>query len=270
MGLRYRRKLRPSNTGQNGFIKGSHTGCPFTFFEGMLQSTPQKTLLEAGMIWISLRQAGSDIWDELFHLMLFNVVTLLGTILIIPWPFVTFGLFEMAYDIGQGKGIKFTAFFSRAAQVWKQAYIWGLINLAAIIVILINLRFYATLEASWAAIAQILMVGIATFWFALQLIALPIYPRLEEPGFKLALRNAAILIGRYPFPVLTLLIIVVAVVALIIFVPQLNLFIMLGFFSFTAVLCNRMVGAMVRKELGEEVGNTEQEDPGFNIDVDDK
>ena len=222
------------------------------------------------MIWTSIRQAGTDIWDELLNLVLFNVVTLLGTILIIPWPFVTFGLFEMAYDIGQGKGIKFTAFFTRAAQVWKQAYLWGGINLVAIIVVLINLRFYAAFEASWAAIAQILMVGFATFWFALQLIVLPIYPRLEEPGFKIALRNAAVLMGRYPLPALTILVIVAVMTALTLFVQQCSLFVMLGFFSVTAVLCNRMVGAMVRRELGEVPGNTEEKDPGFNIDLEEE
>jgi uncharacterized membrane protein YesL len=222
------------------------------------------------MIWATLKQTGSDIWDELLHMVLFNVITLFGTILIIPWPFVTFGLFEMVYDIGQGKGIKFTAFFSRAAQVWKQAYIWGGINLGVIIVVLINLNFYGNFAASWASFAQIIMFGFAVFWFALQLIVLPIYPRLEEPGFKLALRNAAVLMGRHPLPTLTVLVIVGAMVALTILVQQCNWFVMLGFFSFTAVLCNRMVGAMVRQELGEEPVDTDEEDPGFNIEVDEE
>jgi uncharacterized membrane protein YesL len=221
------------------------------------------------MIWTALKQTGSDIWDEMLNLVLFNVVTFIGTILIIPWPFVIFGLFEMVYDVGQGKGIKFTAFFTRAAQVWKQAYVWGGINLGVIIVVLINLNFYGNFEASWAEIAQIIMFGISVFWFVLQLIVLPIYPRLEEPGFRLALRNAAVLMGRYPLPTLTMLLIVGAMIALTIFVRQCSWFLVVGLFSFPAVLCNRMVGAMVRKELGEELVDTE-EDSGFNIDVDEE
>lgn len=222
------------------------------------------------MIWTSLKHVGSDIWDELFNLIVFNVVTLIGTILIIPWPFVTFGLFEMTYDISQGKGIKFTTFFTRAAQVWKQAYVWGGINLGVIIIVAINLNFYGNFVATWASVAQILMLGVAVFWFTLQLVILPLYPRLEEPGFKIALRNAAVLMGRYPLPTLTVFIIVAAMTAFTIYIRQCNLFVVLGYFSFTAVLCNRMVSAMVRKELGDEAVDTDKEDPGFNIDLDEE
>jgi hypothetical protein len=217
------------------------------------------------MIWTALKQTVSEIWEELLYLILFNVIALVGIILIIPWPFVTFGLFEVAYDIGQGKGIKFTTFFTRAAQVWKQAYIWGAINLGAIIVLAVNLNFYANTTASWAAFAQILMMGLSIFWFTLQLIMLPLYPRLEEPGFRLALRNAAVLIARYQLPTLTILIILAVVVGLTVFLQQ-YWFVLLGFFSFTAVLCNCMVSAMLKKELGEDPAQSEAEDPGFNLD----
>ena len=220
------------------------------------------------MIWSVLKQAGSDIWDELFYLILFNVITLLGTILIIPWPLVIFGLYEMAYDIGQGKGIKFTSFFNRAVRVWKPAYIWGGINLGAIIVLAINVNFYANITATWAGAAQIIMVGLLIVWVVLQLLMLPIYPRLEEPDFRLALRNAAILIARYPFPVLIMLGIVAALIGLMVIIP---LFALLGVFSVIAVLSNRMMAEMVKRELGQDVGNTSaQEDPGFNIDGDEK
>lgn len=214
------------------------------------------------MIWTALKQTVSEIWDELLYLMLFNVIALIGIILIIPWPFVTFGLFEIAYDIGQGKGIKFTTFFTRAAQVWKQAYIWGIINLGVIIVLAVNLNFYANSTASWAAVAQILIMGLTIFWFTLQLIMLPLYPRLKEPGFRIALRNAAILIARYQLPTLVILVIMAVVIGLTAFLQQ-YWFLLMGFFSFTAVLCNRMVAEMVKKELGEA---PEEEDPGFNLD----
>jgi hypothetical protein len=83
----------------------------FIFSRGMYNLCPKLVgALEAGMIWIALKQTGADIWDEILSLLIFNVITLVGMVLSIPWPFVTFGLFEMAYDIGQGKGVKFSAF----------------------------------------------------------------------------------------------------------------------------------------------------------------
>jgi hypothetical protein len=74
--------------------------------------------------------------------------------------------------------------------------------------------------------------------------------------------------GKYPLPTLTVLIIVIAMTALTAYIQQCNWFVMLGYFSITAVLSNRMVGAMIRRELGDEPGDTEEEDPGFNIEVD--
>ena len=251
-------------------MKGSRYGCPFTFFEGNVTIQAIKTSPEAGMIWTVLKQTGADIWEELLNLVLFNIVVLVGTVLIIPWPFVTFGLFEMTYDIGVGKGIKFAMLFSRATQVWKQAYIWGGINLGIAVVVLTNLNFYVNFATWWAMIAQVLLVLSTTFWFALQLIMLPLYPRLEKPGFKIALRNAAVLMARYPLPALTMLFIVSIGVGLIFVIRQCNLFAVLGIFSFIAVLCNRMVGAMVKKELGTDSGKIEDEDPGFNLDVDEE
>jgi len=240
------------------------------FHGEMLQSGLQKISPEVGMIWTAIKQAGADIWEELLNLVLFNLVVLAGTLLIIPWPFVTFGLFEMTYDIGQGKGIKFAMLFSRAAQVWKQAYIWGGINLGIVIVVLTNLNFYANFATWWAMMAQTLLILAATFWLALQLIMLPLYPRLEKPGFKIALRNAAVLMARYPLPALTILFIVSLMIGLTFVIRQCNLFAVLGIFSFIAVFCNRMVGAVVKKEIGTDSGGIEENDPGFNLDKDEE
>jgi hypothetical protein len=110
------------------------------------------------------------------------------------------------------------------------------------------------------------MLGIAIFWFALQLIMLPLYPRLEEPGFKIALRNAAVLLARNPLPFLTMLLIVWVMVALTLMIQPCTWFVLLGVFSFTAVFCNRMVGAWVKKELGDDIGRANEKGMGFNLD----
>ena len=198
------------------------------------------------MIWDVIKQSAADIWDEMLYLMIFNVIWLIGTLLIIPWPFVTFGIFAVAYDIGQNKGIKFTTFFSHARRVWKQAYIWGGINLGLLIVLLVNINFYGNIRAQWAEIAQILIIGFTLFWGILQLVALPIYPRLEEPGFKLAMRNAVVVMGRYPLATLSLIAVVVVIGVISYFF---QIIILLGAFSIITIVANRMVGAIIKREL---------------------
>ncbi len=216
------------------------------------------------MIWTSLKKAGTDIWDELLYMIIFNVISLIGTLLVLPWPLVTFGMFEMAYDVGQGKGLKFSEFFTRPAKKWKQVYIWGGINLGLLVLIFVNINFYATFQVAWAGVVQALIIGVGGFWLILQLIMLAVYPRLETPGFREALRNAMILVARHPLAVVTLLALVIIMVVLTFAIQQCNWFVFLGLFSFPAIFSNRLVEAMIKKEFGEDVDDVQDE--GMNIE----
>jgi len=201
------------------------------------------------MILDVLKNSAGDIWEEMLYLIVFNVIWLLGSLLIIPLPFVTFGLFFIVHDIGQGKGIKFSAFFGYARQNWKDAYIWGAINAGILLVLGINLTFYGDIAgtgAQWAFLVRILIVGALILWGVLQLIVLPLYPRLEEPGFRIALRNAAVLLGRHPGPVFMLLVIAVAILVLSVIFPAISF---LGSMALIAIVTNRLVEALVEQEL---------------------
>jgi hypothetical protein len=205
------------------------------------------------MIWYVLKNSAIDIWDEMFYLVVFNIIWVLGTCLIIPWPFVTFGLFAVAYDISQGKGINFIAFFVHARQMWKQAYIWGGINLAILFVLWINFTFYFNYGARWTDFTGMFVLGLTVFWIILQLIILPIYPRLEKPGFKLALQNAMIIAARHPLALLFLLIIIVGVGAVTLLLSAITIPIsFLIAFSVIAVATNRLVEALIKRELKRE------------------
>ena len=202
------------------------------------------------LIWYALKKAGGDIWEELLYLMMFNVFWLLGSLLLLPMPLLTFGLVFTAYDIGQGKGIKFNTFLGHMRRMWKQALIWGGFNLGLAIIVWINLNFYAGFQTQWAPIAQMFIISLTIFWAILQLVTLPLYPRLEEPSFRIALRNAAILVGRYPLVILVLVIMAVLIGVISSLFPVLAF---LGVMSLIAVVANRMVGAIVDRELEREV-----------------
>jgi uncharacterized membrane protein YesL len=203
-----------------------------------------------GTIWGIIKQSAADFWDEFLYLMIFNAVWLLGSLLVLPWPYLTFALFFTAHEIGQGKAIKFSTFFMGAVPFWKQAYIWGVINLLTVFILWFNLNFYANFGTGWAAIVQIIFLAMIVLWVVLQIVALPMYPRLEEPGFKTALRNAGILLGRYPHVALVLIMIVA------LFVNISSLFPLFAFFgagAFTAILANRAVATLLERELGRDM-----------------
>jgi uncharacterized membrane protein YesL len=200
------------------------------------------------LIWKSIKLAGTDLWDELLYLILLNFICLVGTLLIIPWPFVTFGLFFVMYDVSQGKGVKFDTFFKQPAKLWKQAYLWGLTNIGIAAIVWVNLNFYAAYSAQWARMVQIFFVGVGLTWFVLQLAVLPMYPRLKQPGLKLVFRNAFVLLARYPGLIIALLLLTIFVGAISIYVPLLIIFCAV---SGVAVVANQLVGNAVANELAE-------------------
>jgi hypothetical protein len=201
------------------------------------------------MIWQVLKNSLADVWDEMLYVVLFNIIWLLGTLLIIPWPAVTFGLAHIVYDIGQSKGIKFGKFWQYIRQTWKQAYIWGGINLVVLLTVWLNLNFYATIETDWAGYLQILFIGLTGFWLIWQLITLVFYPRLRTPNFALALRNAAIVMGKYPLLTIAFIGMVLLVMAIAVFF---QILMAIGAISVVFIMANRVVDAVVKKEKGPE------------------
>jgi uncharacterized membrane protein YesL len=201
------------------------------------------------MIWAIIKNSASDIWDEMLYLIIFNIIWVISLLLVIPWPLATFGLFFTVCDISEAKGIGFGTFWEHARRLWRQAYLWGGINLGVFLIAWINLNFYARLDAEWAGLAQMFVLALMLFWLILQLIALAFYPRLEQPRLKLALRNAGVTMGRYPLVTLALVIVVGVVLVIASFFRAIFF---LGAFAVIAVAANRLVTAVVAKEKREE------------------
>jgi hypothetical protein len=201
------------------------------------------------MIWNIVKKSALDLWDEMLFMIVFNVIWFIGTIFVITWPFVTFGLFYTVRDVGEGRGIHFSTFFSYAWQMLKPAYIWGGTNLALFVAIWFNLTFYAGIEASWAVTVRLFIISLTACWIVLQLIMLALYPRLVEPSFRLALRNAAIIVGRYPLQVVLMLAIILSLVVISVLLSALAVLIT---FSVVAILVNNLVDIIVNQELDRQ------------------
>ena len=198
------------------------------------------------VLWTILKKALLDFWEDMLHLIIFNVLWLVGVLLIIPYPFMTFGLFYTVYDIGQGKGIKMSTPFKYGKQTWKPAYVWGIINVVVLFLFWVNFRFYTGFEAQWAVVMQLFFIALTIFWVILQMIALAIYPRLVEPGFKLAVRNAAVIMARYPLVMLMLLVLIILLAVATAFFTAIAF---VALFAFLAVLANSIVAVLLEKEL---------------------
>jgi uncharacterized membrane protein YesL len=209
------------------------------------------------MIVDIFKKSALDVWEEALYLIIFNVIWFLGALLILPLPFLTFALFFTVYDISQGKGVKFGAFFEYGRQMWKQAYTWGVINLGVFVLAWINISFYRQIAAQWAAVIQMVIIAMTVFWAILQLVSLPMYPRLKEPGFRLALRNAAAVVGLQPLAIFSLIVIVGLVGIITLFFQAI---VFLAAISIIAVTANRTVEEVLQRVMNKKEETEIQEE----------
>lgn len=198
------------------------------------------------LLWPIIKKSVTDLWDEMLLLLLFNIIWVMGAVLIIPLPLVTFGLIFITREVTAGRGIKFGQFWGYMRRYWLAAYIWGVLNVAALWLLWFNVTFYAGLMARWAAVAQAIFLALMMFWLLWQLVALAMYPRLVEPRFKLAARNAAIIIGKNPVIVILVALVIVFLLVITGFAPALGL---AGVVSLIALLLNNMIDVLLKKEL---------------------
>lgn len=208
----------------------------------VLKSTAMKN------IWEIIKKSTIDLWDEMLYMVLFNVIWLIGTLLILPWPFVTFALYFIAIDVADGKGIKWSKFWGYGRKNLKSAYIWGGVNVVALGLMWFNIIFYSRFNAAWAQILQLFFLSLLAFWLLVQHIAVVLYPRLVEPSYKLALRNAAILVGKYPVVSLVVMVLSGAMILVSAFFPALAFMIV---FAYVAIIIANTAHVLLRKELAE-------------------
>lgn len=133
------------------------------------------------------------------------ITSTLNIVLVLPFVFFLFALYAVLFDCRQNNVISLKSYFRYIRTTWKQALIFGLVNIVFALMVGWNLRFYAQFQTNWALVLQYVFLSISLIWSILQIIMLPLFPRLENPQFKLALRNSAAILASYWLPVLALL-----------------------------------------------------------------
>jgi len=195
------------------------------------------------IIWDVLKKTMLFGWEEIIYLVIFNIVTLtalvlgpalvfigvnksvalmaLGSMAMFAAPPALFGLFWLTYQISLGNAVKFSTYVDGARQYPKAAYIWGGVNMFIVVMLISNIIFYQSLAATWAGFAAVFFDGLLIVWVVLQLLTLALYPHLVEPSFRLAMKNALVLVAVNPFAVVGMAVIAVGGVLLGLYVPVL-------------------------------------------------
>lgn len=172
-----------------------------------------------------------------------SIVTLiLNTVLFLPSAFFIFALYHVLFDCRRGIVVNYRVYFGYVRSTWKQALIFGVANVVAALMVGWNLRFYAQFHETWAGIMQAVFISVAMIWMILQISMLPLYPRLTQPSFKLALRNAGAIFAGYMLPVLVLAVWTVLFIVLTMLFQALG---MLFSFVFIGALSEGIIGEIV-------------------------
>lgn len=145
-----------------------------------------------------LGMAFRDVWQELWTILIVQLLFLLGCLLIIPGPPVTVAMFYYANRIAHDELATERDFLHAIRQYWKPAWRWGGLNL--LVIGLLVGDFYLT--GNWESNPELVSylqgfyAAVLVLWLLLQIFALPFLFEQQEPSVRQALRNATVFI-RY-------------------------------------------------------------------------
>ena len=200
-----------------------------------------------------------DFWDKFMLLVVLNLVWSLAVILpilplfvlreanvlsvlalslllFLPLPIVSGALCFVANQISRGKPAGWGSFFVGVRRYWAKSMIVALINLVVLVLVITNIQFYGlALEGTWTNFAVSLWLIVGAYWVLIQVFWFPMVLELESEKILLALRNALAMTIITPGFSVTLVVLLIAVMALclLLTVPAL-----LFMASFILLICN--------------------------------
>ena len=145
-----------------------------------------------------LGKAFRDVWQELWTILIVQLLFLLGQFLIVLGPPVTVALFFYGNRIAHDEIATERDFLHAIRDYWKPAWRWGGLNL--LVLGLLSGDFYLT--GKWAghpgpaSFLQGFYIALLIFWLLLQVFALPFLFEQDQPSVLQALRNSSTFMRR--------------------------------------------------------------------------
>ncbi|HUX75529.1 MAG TPA: YesL family protein [Anaerolineae bacterium] len=189
-------------------------------------------------------EALKEFWDELFLLMLMNVVTVLLVIPVVTFPPALAGLWGAANLVAKGRAIHWSDYFEGFRRYFWKAWGLALLNILVAVILFTNIRFYTPanvpfdISPSVSQWIQAFFVGMALLWVIVQMYPLALLFEQEDQRLRVALRNAAVLLITNPGFTIVLLLLLLIVAAISTAIPLLWFMVTV---ALLAVVCNRAV-----------------------------
>lgn len=147
------------------------------------------------VFWKAIR----SVYEDLFNFVWLSVLWWLGTVTVVLAPVVHMGLNRVAYRVANYKRIDNDFFYTGVRMHMPQAYLAYVLNLVASIVLLVCIWFYANVTLLWVNLMVIPLLWIAIFFLLLTQFVFPLIWEQDDRSLQLTYKNAMILVLRYPF-----------------------------------------------------------------------
>lgn len=190
-----------------------------------------------------------DVWDEMFTLLLYNLLWTLSIVPIVTLPATTGALFYMTHKIAEGRVVGFEDFKRGFRVYFRQSSILGGLNLIVFLLLLANYSFYSHYPGLVFRLIQILYVYLFFVWLVTQLYIFPILLEQKTPSLRTAIRNAFVLILKHPLYSVLIGVMALVLVAVCV-VLTLPAFLLMA--SILALLGNRAVLTLLEFHRGDE------------------
>lgn len=139
-----------------------------------------------------------DTWQELWTILIVNLLFIFANLLVITGPPATLALFFYANRIAHEERATERDFLQAMRTYWKPAWRWGFMNI--LLIGLLTGDYYLVDNLSdntrMASFIQGLYLTLLAIWLLLQLFAIPFLFEQTEPQVFQALRNAAVFLKR--------------------------------------------------------------------------
>jgi uncharacterized membrane protein YesL len=185
-----------------------------------------------GLAWRTVLWAVVDVRDDLADLVVYNLLWFFCCLPLVTAPPATAALYAVTREMVYRQDVEWRSFFRAFKEYAWVGWRFGLVNLAALLIVLMNFWFYGYFVQPFRALLTSLWVGIALIWTMIQLYCFPVLLEQEDRKVRQALWNALALCVRHPLFTLVYLLVTVVLLAYSVLVPFLVMLLTVSFLFF--------------------------------------
>lgn len=153
---------------------------------------------EFGSVFRIIRLSLRDVWEDLWGMLVVNLLWTLCVLTIIPGPPATLAVYRFANRLVHGEEVDLHDFLEGFRQSWATAWQWGAINLIVLLIFAgdIYLSNQDYLAVAVPPLVQSFYIALLVVWLLWQSYVLVFMLEQEQMVVGSAFRNAAVMLGK--------------------------------------------------------------------------